>query len=89
LQDENAHFPAQQPPHCGAVSLEREKFSMSRDGPHTSTKKLSWWKSSIKIFSDLHDSKREEKLLSSSDFVTAAGMVQQCANLKAQARARE
>jgi hypothetical protein len=77
LQYESAHFPAQQPPHCGAVSLEREKFSISRDGPHTSTKKLSWWKSSIKIFPDLHDSKREEKLLSSSDFVTAASMVQQ------------
>jgi hypothetical protein len=43
-------FPAQQAPHCGAVSLEREKFSMSRNGPHTSTKKLSLWKSSAKTF---------------------------------------
>jgi hypothetical protein len=34
-----------------------------------------------KDFLDLHDSKREEKLLSSSDFVTAASMVQQFANL--------
>jgi hypothetical protein len=33
-----------------------------------------------KDFSDLHDSKREEKLLSSSDFVTAASVVQQSAN---------
>jgi hypothetical protein len=30
-----------------------------------------------KDFSDHHDSKREAKILSSSDFVTAAGMVQQ------------
>jgi len=30
-----------------------------------------------KISFDLHDSKREEKLLSSSDFVTAARVVQQ------------
>jgi hypothetical protein len=89
LQYESTHFPAQLPSHCGAVSLEREKFSMSRNGPHTSTKKLSWWKSSIKIFSDLHDSKREEKLLSSSDFVTAASMVQQFANLNGSTSARE
>jgi hypothetical protein len=41
---------------------------------------MSWWKSSAKIFSDHHDSKREEKLLSSSDFVTAASMVQESTN---------
>jgi hypothetical protein len=35
-------FPAQQAPHRGAVSLEREKFSMSRIGPHTSTKKIAF-----------------------------------------------
>ncbi len=55
---------------------------MSRNGPHTSTKKLSWWKSSNKDFCDLHDSKREEKILSSSDFVTAASMVQQIGELE-------
>jgi hypothetical protein len=37
--------------------------------------------SSTKIFFDLHDSKREEKILSSSDFVTAAGVVQESAKL--------
>jgi hypothetical protein len=37
--------------------------------------------SSTKIFFDPHDSKREEKILSSSDFVTAAGMVQEAAKL--------
>jgi hypothetical protein len=35
-----------------------------------------------KDFFDLLDSKREEKILSSSDFVTAAGMVQQSENSK-------
>jgi hypothetical protein len=33
-----------------------------------------------KDFFDLHDSKREEKILSSSDFVTAAVMVQESEN---------
>jgi len=42
-----------------------------------------------KDFSDLHDSKREEKLLSSSDFVTAASMVQQLPNLNGSTSARE
>jgi len=35
---------------AGRFRWSEKKFSMSRNGPHTSTKKLSWWKSSIKIF---------------------------------------
>jgi hypothetical protein len=42
-----------------------------------------------KDFSDLHDSKREEKLLSSSDFVTAARMVQRLTDLNDSTSARE
>jgi len=38
------------------------------------------WKTSIKIFIDHRDSTREEKRLSSSDFVTAARMVQKLVN---------
>jgi hypothetical protein len=36
----------------------------------------------VKDFLDLHDSTREEKFLSSSDFVTAASMVQQSAEVE-------
>ncbi len=62
---------------------------MSRNGPHTSTKKLSWWNSSTKIFFQFYNSKREKKSLSSSDFVTAAGMVQQSANSNGSTSARK
>jgi hypothetical protein len=65
------------------------KISMSRNGPHTSTKKLSLWKSSTKIVFQFCNSKREKKSLSSSDFVTAAGMVQQSANLNRSPIARQ
>jgi hypothetical protein len=43
-------FSSQQALYDGLLSLERAKFSMSRNGPHTSTKKLSLWKTSTKIF---------------------------------------
>jgi hypothetical protein len=73
-------FPSCQIPTASRFRLQRTKFLISRNGPHTSTKKLSLWKSSTKIFFPFHNSKRGKKSLSSSDFVTAARMVQQSAN---------
>lgn len=52
---------------------------MSRDGPHTSIKKIVFVEIFVKDFLAVHNSKREKKSLSSSDFITVAGMVQQFA----------
>ena len=53
-----------------------EKTVAVRSVRHTSTNRKRFRKTLAKIFCELNDSKRERKILSSSDFITAARVVQ-------------
>src|SRR5690242_2100552 len=77
IRNTRSFFRLNKPHTAGRFQRKKKKISMSRNGPHTSTKKMSLWKTSAKTFFRFHNSKREEKSLSSSDFVTAAPVVQQ------------